>query len=534
MKNFIIPILVFVFGLTSNTSHANRSDAAKFSAATDAVIINDTLLAERKFTVSKSDIKAFFTSNPEIKAYQPTVLSIYAKRKNMPIWYNGNKLTASAQTLNSRANEMTEDGVDYNFPLRNKVNVLFDTTDASAAIASASNELLITALYVYYAKSVYFGIDDAKLKELGWLLPRKTNSYQNLLDSLLVNPDATQHNKKLNLRQYYKLRTFLKTYRDIQKNGSWNTITVDTAVNQYKPGDSSRTIADIRTRLFVIGDLKEDSKSYVYDNVMMEGVMNYKKRNAYQPNYFIDNFQIQRMNLPIQNYIDAIKANMERCRWLDPSLSDVNQAIFINIPAFKLTYLANGKTQLESDILVGKNISETVVFNDEITHIVFSPYWNIPQSIVDNELSIALFKDKDYLEKNDMERVGRLVRQKPGPKNPMGLVKFMFPNKDDIYLHDTPSKNLFNFNYRALSHGCINMEKGKELAQLILKNDPNWNDDKVVAAMNASKESTYNLKTKVPIYIGYFTTWVDDDGQIHFYEDIYNKDKKLVSFIKGE
>jgi murein L,D-transpeptidase YcbB/YkuD len=133
-----------------------------------------------------------------------------------------------------------------------------------------------------------------------------------------------------------------------------------------------------------------------------------------------------------------------------------------------------------------------------------------------------------------MESNNGRVRQKPGGKNPMGLVKFMFPNPNDIYLHDTPSKSLFEFNYRALSHGCINMQKGKELAQLLLKNDPEWSVERITDAMKGEKETTYMLKNKIPIYISYFTTWVDDKGDIHFYEDIYDKDEKLDSLISKE
>jgi murein L,D-transpeptidase YcbB/YkuD len=266
----------------------------------------------------------------------------------------------------------------------------------------------------------------------------------------------------------------------------------------------------------------------------MAGILKYKKRNGYQPNYLITNWQVQRMNLPIQKYIQAITVNMERCRWIDPELANANAVIFINIPAFKLIYNKNGKKELESNLLVGKNISETVVFSSYLTYIVFSPYWNIPQSIVENELSLALFGDKDYLAKHNMESTKGKVRQKPGGKNPMGLVKFMFPNPNDIYLHDTPSKSLFEFNYRALSHGCINMDKGKELAILLLKNDPEWPVERITDAMKGENETTYMLKNKIPIYIGYFTTWVDDKGDIHFYEDIYDKDEKLDSLISKE
>lgn len=123
------------------------------------------------------------------------------------------------------------------------------------------------------------------------------------------------------------------------------------------------------------------------------------------------------------------------------------------------------------------------------------------------------------------------IRQKPGPKNSLGLIKFLFPNNNNIYLHDTPSKSLFNEEKRAFSHGCIRIAKPKELAELILKNDPNWPTEKIDAAMNGGKEKWMTLKNKIPVHIGYFTSWVDEEGDINFYKDIYNRDNTLTSLL---
>jgi murein L,D-transpeptidase YcbB/YkuD len=182
-------------------------------------------------------------------------------------------------------------------------------------------------------------------------------------------------------------------------------------------------------------------------------------------------------------------------------------------------------------VVVGKAMNQTVVFSGMMQYIVFSPYWNVPKSIIKKELAPAMAKNKNYLEQHNMEWNGGTIRQKPGPKNSLGLVKFLFPNSNSIYLHDTPSKSLFNEEKRAFSHGCIRVAKPVELANLILQDDSNWTPEKIAAAMNSGTEKWYTLKHKIPVYIGYFTAWVDRAGVVHFYDDVYGRDERLAALI---
>ena len=196
-----------------------------------------------------------------------------------------------------------------------------------------------------------------------------------------------------------------------------------------------------------------------------------------------------------------------------------------------ISYFKNGKPALKSKVVVGKAMNKTAVFSADMRYIVFSPYWNVPKSIIRKEILPAMARNSNYLARHDMEWNGDNLRQRPGPKNSLGLVKFLFPNSNAIYLHDTPSKNLFNEEKRAFSHGCIRIAKPKELANLILKEDPNWTPEKIDAAMHSGAESWYTLKNKIPVYIGYFTAWADKEGTIHFYEDVYNRDQRLASLL---
>jgi murein L,D-transpeptidase YcbB/YkuD len=240
---------------------------------------------------------------------------------------------------------------------------------------------------------------------------------------------------------------------------------------------------------------------------------------------------IRSMNIPLKSRIKTLMVNMERCRWIPTEMSQAKQYISVNIPSYELVYYKNGKPALESNVVVGKVMNQTVIFSGMMKYIVFSPYWNVPPSIIKKEIKPALEKDKDYLAKHNMEWDKGRIRQKPGPQNSLGWVKFLFPNSNNIYLHDSPAKSLFNRNSRAFSHGCIRVAKPLELAQTLLEDDPNWTPDKVEKTMYAGTESWCTLKEAVPVYIGYFTCWVDDAGILHFYDDVYKRDGRLSELI---
>jgi murein L,D-transpeptidase YcbB/YkuD len=237
------------------------------------------------------------------------------------------------------------------------------------------------------------------------------------------------------------------------------------------------------------------------------------------------------MNIPVGDRIKKIIVNMERCRWITPEFSLAKEYIVVNIPAYSLTMMRDSNVVFQSPVIVGKNLTKTVIFSGKLSSIVFSPSWNLPQSIINDEVKPGMAKNKNYLTRHDMEWNNGQVRQKPGKNNSLGLVKFIFPNSNDIYMHDTPSKSLFAREKRAFSHGCIRVAKPRDLAVEILRDDPNWTPQKIDAAMHAGKESSYALKNKIPVYIGYLTTWVDLQGVIHFYDDIYNMDERLAELL---
>ncbi|MEL1252810.1 L,D-transpeptidase family protein [Flavobacterium sp. DGU38] len=371
-----------------------------------------------------------------------------------------------------------------------------------------------------------FGFKNKDIKSNNNLYSKENPKVQNNSDSSGVKSKSSREVYLLS-RQYDRLEAALEKYQKIERKKLWKKIDIDSATyKELKPFDSGAVVKQIRERLFVDGDLKRDSKSDLYDEELMAGVLNYKKRYGLTLNYKLSFEHIKQMNEPVSERIKTIQLNMERCRLIPENLIDARDYIMVNIPAYRLLYVRNGVNEFVSDVFVGTTWSETEIFSSNMDKVVFSPYWNVPQSIIDNELKLNMARDKNYLEDNNMEWNGGKVRQKPGPKNSLGLVKFLFPNPFDIYMHDTPAKSLFQFEQRTFSHGCINIKEAKKLAHVILKDDPDWNDEMIDNAMNGEKETTCILKNKIPIYIGYFTSWVNEEtGEIYFYPDVYQKDK---------
>ena len=294
-------------------------------------------------------------------------------------------------------------------------------------------------------------------------------------------------------------------------------------------GDSATTIAQVRQHLYITGDIASDNKSNVYDSLLVQSVKAYQKRFGYNETGIITATLISEMNVPVEKRIEQIIVNMERCRWVPQELK--TDHLLVNIPDFRLHVFEKDSLVFSMNVVVGKNQHKTVIFNGEMKYIVFSPYWNVPSSILKNEILPAIRRNKNYLASHNMEWNGGSVRQKPGPNNSLGLVKFLFPNSHSIYLHDTPAKSLFNEDKRAFSHGCIRLAEPKKLATYLLRNDSSWTEEKITEAMNKGKEQTVTLSKPIPVFIAYFTSWVDRTGKLNFRNDIYNRDSRLAKMI---
>jgi L,D-transpeptidase YcbB len=235
--------------------------------------------------------------------------------------------------------------------------------------------------------------------------------------------------------------------------------------------------------------------------------------------------------VPAEYRLGQIAANLERHRWMPRSLG--TRYIYVNVPAFHLTAYDKGEPALEMKVIVGEEYEDkaTPVFSDSMETVVFRPYWNVTPDIQAKEIEPKLASNPGYLAENDMEYWNdggaRRIRQRPGPKNSLGFVKFLFPNDFNIYLHDTPSRELFEKDVRAFSHGCIRVEKPTELAQWVL----GWDAARVDQAMREGGDNrSVKLPTKIPVYIVYGTAYLRD-GKLHFGNDLYHRDDQLVKAV---
>jgi murein L,D-transpeptidase YcbB/YkuD len=207
--------------------------------------------------------------------------------------------------------------------------------------------------------------------------------------------------------------------------------------------------------------------------------------------------------------------------------------IVVNIPEFILHVKDGAQKVFDMNVVVGKEGHNTMMFTGNLNQVVFSPYWNVPPSIVEKEILPAMAGNPNYLASHNMEQVGNdgdlpVIRQLPGDDNSLGKVKFLFPNSFNIYFHDTPAKSLFNKDKRAYSHGCIRLSDPTKMANYLLKDDPQWTPENIDAAMNSGTEKYVKLKDPVPVLITYYTAWVDEKGLLHFADDIYDHDKAIM------
>jgi murein L,D-transpeptidase YcbB/YkuD len=357
--------------------------------------------------------------------------------------------------------------------------------------------------------------------------------------------------------QYRELQKKLSEYRAIETAGGWPTIV---AGDTLKPAMNDPRIISVRQRLVVTGELAEGNMdNMLFDVELEEAVKRFQKRHNLDPDGVIGKQTLATMNVPVEERIEQIIINMERYRWLNRDIKGPRVAV--NIAGFKALAGEQGRLDLAMPVIVGKRHHETPVFSNTIKHVVFNPYWTLPPSIARNETLPKLKKDPEYLQKNNMriflgwgegskeldpasidwskvtksEMNKYRIRQDPGPGNALGTLKIIFPNKYNVYLHDTPTHGLFKQEKRAFSHGCIRMARPVEMASFVLGGEEmGWGVDRIKEIINRRQRQVAVLEKPLPVHILYRTTYVDvESGTLHFYEDIYGRDKILANALFG-
>jgi murein L,D-transpeptidase YcbB/YkuD len=454
-------------------------------------------------------------------------MGFYRRRAFSGAWVDANgHLTSSAETFLSMAAESDS--------LLRGMSVERDTLVArlleqGAGVAVADperTELDLTAAFFRYADRNYRGGAAQRTRQLDWFIPVHKKDLSELLDALCSDSaDITAYEPVH--PQYNRLKQQLRRYQAIEAAGGWKPITGNG--KDLHKGDRGGVIPEIRARLAATGDIAHDDHSDAFDTDLEKGIKRFQHRYGMDTSGLINDKLIAEMNRPVRDRVRQIMLNMERLRWLDGNAPQ--DYLLVNIPEYKLHVFENGKQAWDMVVVVGKEATRTTIFRGDLSTVVLAPYWYVPQSIVDQSVKPGMRKDPNYLNRMHMEVVSQkpfAVRQKPGDFNSLGLAKFLFPNSYSIYMHDTPSKDLFERSERAFSHGCVRLKEPAKLAAYLLRDQPQWTPEAIDKAMHGGTEKSIRVTKPLPVVILYLTAWVDEQGLINFRDDVYGRDAKLA------
>ncbi|MFZ1693670.1 MAG: L,D-transpeptidase family protein [Flavobacteriales bacterium] len=492
-------------------------------------------------TLDSASIANYITAHPEARADSAGIMGFYQRRSYQFAWFVGDSLSQSAAAFHNLVASADTAFRELAF-LRDKLDELLLrgrlNGDCEADSCTQAVELALTAQFFRFADKKYGGAVAKDLRELDWFIPRRKKNYDQLLDSLVAGRMNLAPVEPLN-PQYTKLKAELKRYRELERV-AWPELSLGDK-KKFEPGDKADWMPQLRERLILTGDHRATGDSAMlfsnaYDSLLVAAMMRFQERHGLHPDGVIGKGAIKQLNITPAERTRTLLVNMERLRWVPAQ--NAPDLLLVNIPEFRLHVHEADTVAWSMVVVVGATATRTVIFSDSLSTIVFSPTWTPPPSIVRGEILPAMAKDPNYLKKKGMEVIGGteknpVIRQKPGSGNALGHVKFLFPNSYSIYFHDTPSKSFFARESRAFSHGCIRLSEPQRFAEYLLRNDSTWTSNKVKEAMHLGREQYVRLKRKRPVSIGYFTAWVDRQGQLHFRDDVYGHDARLAEELFG-
>ena len=492
--------------------------------------------------------------------------ALYNAYGGFPIWLDGDGLrerrskTLMTALLNADADALALDAYPLD-ELNRVLSTLLKEKKPSPELL-ADVDVALTATYVALGEDLLTGQVDPSAVSQDWHIKPTPAQVDSALGRFLRDRrfDVSMTQMRPEYPEYAELQKQLVHYRELIAKGGWNEVPDGKGV---KPGEAMSTerLTAVRERLRVEGYDVPDSGAAsatsneqadssakparrakapklpgagesVYDRTLAGAVAQFQREHGIAIDSALGKETVAAMNVPASYRLGQIAANMERYRWMPRTLGD--KYVFVNVPAFRLNAYDDGKEVMEMKVVVGAEYEgrNTPVFSDSMQYVVFRPYWNATDDIMEKELWPKVESDPTFLDRNNYEIVTeggkQRIRQKPGDRNALGLVKFMFPNTFSIYMHDTPEDNLFSKDVRAFSHGCIRLEQPEKMAEWVL----GWTPEQVRAAEQGSDDHRVNLKEKVPVYIVYFTTFMRD-GRLYFGNDLYGRDRPLVDAIKN-
>jgi L,D-transpeptidase YcbB len=496
---------------------------------------------------------------PDFSDYHAYLDNFYELNSYSLWWVRGQEPTPQARQIIKLLLESDQKGLspdDYDGPRwQDRVASLKPIAQHPSESDAVKFDLALSVCAMRYISDLHIG--KVNPKRVAFFLDGESKKYdlaEFLRDHIINAPDVSTAAAEVEPRYPGYRRTIkaLQRYIELAKEDDGEQLP---AIKQaVVPGHVYAGIPRVARLLHLIGDLPPDTKisadNFIYDGVLINAVKNFQRRLGRDPSGLIDAQTVADLNVPLSRRVRQMQLVLERWRWLPSSFEQ--GPIIVNIPEFVLrTHDKDLDIQLTMKVVVGKALGHsTPVFSDTMEYVVFRPYWEVPPSITRGELIPHILRDPEYLAQKQFEvvdsngtvvasssvsnevmdelRAGRLsIRQKPGPKNALGLVKFVFPNSYNVYMHDTPAPEFFAKSRRDFSHGCVRLEHPAELAAWVLRTNPGWNMERVRAAMNGETTQQVRLAHPIPVFIVYGTAIVTEDGLVHFYDDIYGHDTAL-------
>ena len=490
-----------------------------------------------------------------------TVASSRSFATEAPLWFAAERPTLAAQQAVELLAEAYADGLeaqDYN---TDWLRMAIENAISGQALAEdqvARIDLALTAAMRRFLTDLRFG--RVNPHQLGAKYSQAAGAFDIdfLLTSALTDDRLAEAARSVApaLPQYVALREALARYRELAGHPAWQQDLPALPKGKLRPGEKYGGIADLQQRLELLGDLRAGvAPSARYEGAVVEGVQAFQERHGMVPDGVLGKDTFGLLHVPPASRARQLELALERLRWT-PLLS-APRAIVVNLPEFMLSgyHVRDGRIEIKTamKVIIGTaRKSPTPLFDAEMRFIEFSPYWNVPPSIARNETLPRLRSDPGYFNRQGFEFVGSdgrvisdfsganldavqrgqmRIRQKPGAGNALGDIKFVFPNKDNIYLHHTPTPQLFKRDRRDFSHGCIRVEAPVALAKFVLADAPEWSEARIVQAMRKGKSTTIRLQEELPVVIAYHTAVVRD-GRVYFFPDIYRQDPLLDAVLR--
>lgn len=499
--------------------------------------------------VSKSLDRALAIAKSKTDRNRIAEISAYYQDREYPLlWVKDGSVTGRAKTIRetiARAHEHALDPLDYDLP---EIDNDPDFADANSV---AQFDVRLSRSLVAFAQHLNAGRLNPRTVTRENVIYPEAISAQKILQQAGTTTSIVAYLRLLAPRtpRYDRLRNALTQYRSLAKRGGWPEIPKGEVL---KPEMEDERVPLIRKRLAVSGDYVGDTAnpSTIYAGDIVDSVMEFQKRHGLEIDGVIGGNTLRQLNVTVEQRIAIMEYNLERRRWMQDDYG--RYYIFANLADQVLKVVRDEKTIHAELIQVGLPYHRTPVFTDEMEYIEMNPYWNVPKSIAVNELLPKLQQNANALGSQNFEVLsgGNVIpahsvpwysyskgnfpvrlRQKPGTKNALGRIKFMFPNNFNVYIHDTPSKSKFSKASRFFSHGCLRLKDPLKMAEVLL-GPQGWSRAKIDRTIAAKKRKVVKLDAKIPVHIAYMTAWVNKDGSIHFRRDVYGRDKILAKALK--